>query len=117
MKAIEDLSASFAGADCYFTVGRDVGAKIKELAASSTIPFSKLIKEDSDGTIAVHAKSLAALLKAPKQSPASVPAVATQTDLTVDPTATPPVVPPTEQPVDAPVVPPVAPPVAKSAKK
>lgn len=65
MKHLEDLSAGFAGADCYFTVSRDIGRQVKELASASSMKLEKIIKEDDDGAIAVHAKSLAMLLGQP----------------------------------------------------
>lgn len=69
MKAIEDLSAGFGAADCYFTVAKPVGDQVEELAATCSVQLPKLIKKDSDGVIAIHAKSLAALLKLAKQPP------------------------------------------------
>lgn len=69
MKFLEDMSAGFGGADCYFTVSKPVGDQVKELAATCSVQLPKLIKEDADGAIAVHAKSLAALLKLAKQPP------------------------------------------------
>lgn len=65
MKALADLSAGFGGADCYFTVSREVGNQIKELAAASSMKFDKVVKDDTDGAITVHAKSLAMLLGQP----------------------------------------------------
>lgn len=76
MKALADLSAGFGGADCYFTVSREVGNQIKELAAASSMKLDKVVKEDTDGAIAVHAKSLALLLGQPV-APTPKPATTT----------------------------------------
>jgi len=74
MKHLEDLSAGFGGADCYFTVSRDIGRQVKELAAASSMKLEKIVNEDADGAIAVHAKSLALLLGQPV-APAPTPVV------------------------------------------
>lgn len=95
MKAIEDLSAGFGAADCYFTVAKPVGDQVEELAATCSVQLPKLIKKDSDGVIAVHAKSLAALLKLAKQPP-----VAPAPNPTVPPAPVP-VPPAPKQPVGA----------------
>ena len=76
MKHLEDLSAGFGGADCYFTVSRDIGRQVKELAAQSSMKLDKVVKEDEDGAIAVHAKSLALLLGQPV-APTPKPATTT----------------------------------------
>lgn len=69
VKFLEDLSAGFGAADCYFTVAKPVGDQVAELASMCSVQLPKLIKVNDDGAIAVHAKSLAALLKLAKQPP------------------------------------------------
>jgi hypothetical protein len=69
VKFLEDLSAGFGAADCYFTVAKPVGDQVAELASMCSVQLPKLIKANDDGAIAVHAKSLAALLKLAKQPP------------------------------------------------
>ena len=73
MKTLEDLSAGFMGADCYFTVAKPIGDQVEELVATCPVQLPKLIKKDGDGTVAVHAKHLAALLKLTKHPPVVPP--------------------------------------------
>lgn len=107
MKALADLSAGFGGADCYFTVSREVGNQIKELAAASSMKFDKVVKDDTDGAITVHAKSLAMLLGQPV---APAPKPVTTTVSTPTPTPTPkPATSAAKKPAPAPIVPPSPP--------